>query len=108
MGLPEGWTAFGNKGEAISDYVRYKVIVPCAEYIFRNVYKKQLFKCNVLVTHTFLMGIRKTVWKIINNRFLKYKNKNRTAHKNNERKCYPVYSTITPVNGKMGIPEKVR
>lgn len=34
MGLPEGWTALGNKNEAISDYARYKAIgnaiaIPC-------------------------------------------------------------------------------
>lgn len=42
MGLPEGWTAFGNKGEVISDYARYKAIgnaiaVPCAEYIMAGI-----------------------------------------------------------------------
>lgn len=42
MGLPEGWTALGNKGEAISDYARYKAIgnaiaVPCAEYIMAGI-----------------------------------------------------------------------
>ena len=42
MGLPEGWTAFGNKDEAISDYARYKAIgnaiaVPCAEYIMAGI-----------------------------------------------------------------------
>lgn len=42
MGLPEGWTALGNKNEAISDYARYKAIgnaiaVPCAEYIMAGI-----------------------------------------------------------------------
>ena len=42
MGLPEGWTAFGNKGEVISDYARYKAIgnaiaVPCAKYIMAGI-----------------------------------------------------------------------
>lgn len=42
MGLPEGWTALGNKDEAISDYARYKAIgnaiaVPCAEYIMAGI-----------------------------------------------------------------------
>lgn len=42
MGLPEGWTAFGSKKEAISDYARYKAIgnaiaVPCAEYIMAGI-----------------------------------------------------------------------
>jgi len=44
MGLPEGWTAHGNKGEAISDYARYKAIgnaisVPCAQYIMAGIAK---------------------------------------------------------------------
>src|SRR5699024_6897538 len=42
MGLPEGWTGLGNKGEVISDYARYKAIgnaiaVPCAEYIMAGI-----------------------------------------------------------------------
>ncbi len=42
MGLPEGWTAVGNKEEVISDYARYKAIgnaiaVPCAEYIMAGI-----------------------------------------------------------------------
>jgi len=42
MGLPEGWTAFGSKNEAISDYARYKALgnaiaVPCAEYIMAGI-----------------------------------------------------------------------
>ncbi|WP_349305816.1 DNA cytosine methyltransferase [Bacillus sp. FJAT-49711] len=38
MGLPEGWTALGNKDESISDYARYKAIaVPCAEYIMAGI-----------------------------------------------------------------------
>ncbi|GIO17574.1 hypothetical protein J18TS1_06740 [Oceanobacillus oncorhynchi subsp. incaldanensis] len=42
MGLPEGWTAFGEQEKAISDYARYKALgnsiaVPCAEYIMAGV-----------------------------------------------------------------------
>ena len=42
MGLPESWTAFGSKDEAISDHARYKAIgnaiaVPCAEYIMAGI-----------------------------------------------------------------------
>lgn len=42
MGLPEGWTAWGNGNEVISDYARYKAIgnaiaVPCAEYIMAGI-----------------------------------------------------------------------
>ncbi|GIN71747.1 hypothetical protein J14TS2_22220 [Bacillus sp. J14TS2] len=42
MGLPEDWTALGNKGEAISDNARYKALgnaiaLPCAEYIMGGI-----------------------------------------------------------------------
>ncbi|MGY0695024.1 DNA cytosine methyltransferase [Virgibacillus sp. FSP13] len=42
MGLPENWTALGNKGESISDYARYKalgnsIVLPCAEYIMGGI-----------------------------------------------------------------------
>ncbi|MEC1261633.1 DNA cytosine methyltransferase [Bacillus swezeyi] len=42
MGLPEGWTAYGNKEKAITDHARYKslgnsIAVPCAEYIMASI-----------------------------------------------------------------------
>ncbi len=42
MGLPEGWTAYGDQDKAISDYARYKALgnsiaVPCAEYIMSGI-----------------------------------------------------------------------
>ncbi|GAA0316300.1 hypothetical protein GCM10008931_04730 [Oceanobacillus oncorhynchi subsp. oncorhynchi] len=42
MGLPEGWTAYGDQDKAISDYARYKALgnsiaVPCAEYIMAGI-----------------------------------------------------------------------
>jgi len=42
MGLPEGWTAYGCKGETISDGARYKALgnaiaLPCAEYIMAGI-----------------------------------------------------------------------
>ncbi|WP_017472850.1 DNA cytosine methyltransferase [Amphibacillus jilinensis] len=42
MGLPEGWTAFGDQEKTISDYARYKALgnsiaVPCAEYIMAGI-----------------------------------------------------------------------
>ena len=42
MGLPEGWTAYGAEGEAISPASRYKALgnaiaLPCAEYIMAGI-----------------------------------------------------------------------
>lgn len=42
MGLPKGWTAYGNKNQVMSDYARYKALgnsiaVPCAEYIMAGI-----------------------------------------------------------------------
>jgi DNA (cytosine-5)-methyltransferase 1 len=42
MGLPEGWTAYGCKGEAISDAARFKALgnaiaLPCADYIMLGI-----------------------------------------------------------------------
>jgi DNA (cytosine-5)-methyltransferase 1 len=42
MGLPEGWTALGDKDKAVAEGVRYKALgnaiaVPCAEYIMRGI-----------------------------------------------------------------------
>jgi len=42
MGLPEGWTAYGSGGEAISDNARCKALgnaiaLPCAEYIMGGI-----------------------------------------------------------------------
>ena len=42
MGMPEGWTAYGHKGEAISDGMRWKALgnaiaLPCAEYIMSGI-----------------------------------------------------------------------
>ena len=49
MGLPEGWTKYGAKGEKISSANRYKALgnaiaLPCADYIMagiREVMKKE-------------------------------------------------------------------
>jgi len=42
MGVPEGWTAYGYNGEAISDGMRWKALgnaiaLPCAEYIMSGI-----------------------------------------------------------------------
>ena len=42
MGLPDHWTAYGNKGQPISDTARYKALgnaiaLPCAEYIMSGI-----------------------------------------------------------------------
>jgi len=42
MGVPEGWTAYGHNGEAISDGMRWKALgnaiaLPCAEYIMSGI-----------------------------------------------------------------------
>jgi len=42
MGLPDGWTAYGYKGDTISDGARYKALgnaiaLPCAEYIMAGI-----------------------------------------------------------------------
>ncbi|MBS6961870.1 MAG: hypothetical protein KH178_15080 [Roseburia sp.] len=42
MGLPEGWTAYGNLGQPISDNARCKALgnaiaLPCADYIMAGI-----------------------------------------------------------------------
>lgn len=42
MGLPDGWTAYGADGDAISDRARYEALgnaiaLPCADYIMAGI-----------------------------------------------------------------------
>ena len=42
MGLPDGWTAYGNLGQPISDNARCKALgnaiaLPCADYIMAGI-----------------------------------------------------------------------